>query len=70
MGLYSSWVYIHVLNAYWFVWSVVIFVFVANAVAPLVLWFILRDKPIFGQGGLIKKWPWQAKVQNKKEPVI
>lgn len=30
MDLYHSWIYVHILNAEWFVWSVVLFTFAAN----------------------------------------
>lgn len=56
IDLYHSWIYVHILNAEWFVWSVVLFTFAANILSPILIWFIFRGKKVIGEGGAFTGW--------------
>ncbi|QOR68292.1 hypothetical protein IM538_09410 [Cytobacillus suaedae] len=62
MNLYHTWVYEYILNASWFVWSIVIVVLGFNILSPIFIWSIMSGRPILissklkkGNGGKNEK---------------
>jgi hypothetical protein len=46
MNFYHTWLYEYILNAKWFIWTIVVFVFAFNLIAPILVWFVMNSKPI------------------------
>jgi hypothetical protein len=46
MNWYHSWIYEHILNTKWFMWSFVITVFALNFLGPILIWFVMNSKKI------------------------
>ncbi|HYK72925.1 MAG TPA: hypothetical protein VEV44_07315 [Pseudoneobacillus sp.] len=46
MDLYHSWIYIHILNTKWFIWTIVIAIFVLNFIGPILIWLVMNSKGI------------------------
>lgn len=46
MNFYHWWIYIHILNAPWFIWSIVIFVFLFNIFGPILIWLRINSRPL------------------------
>ncbi|MEQ2528304.1 hypothetical protein EKG37_03995 [Robertmurraya yapensis] len=46
MDLYHSWLYQHVLNTGWFIWTIVVAVFLLNIIAPILIWYLMSEKKI------------------------
>ncbi|WP_102347534.1 hypothetical protein [Bacillus sp. Marseille-P3661] len=46
MDLYHSWIYIHILNTKWFIWSIVVMVFGFNFLGPILVWYIMNSKKL------------------------
>ncbi|WP_318505428.1 hypothetical protein [Bacillus sp. T3] len=46
MDFYHWWIYRNILNAQWFVWSVVIFIFIFNFLGPVLMWLTINSKPL------------------------
>ena len=44
MDFYHSWIYESILNAKWFIWSIVVIVLVSNFLGPLLVWFVVNSK--------------------------
>lgn len=44
MDIYHSWLYEHVLNTEWFMWTMVFAVLGTNVAAPVLLWYYLNGK--------------------------
>lgn len=44
MWLYRTWLYEHILNTEWMIWTIVIIVFAFNLLAPIILYFSLAEK--------------------------
>lgn len=44
VDLYNSWIYVNMLNAKWFIWTIVIFVFTFNILSPMVVWTVINGK--------------------------
>lgn len=51
MDFYHSWIYEHVINSKYLIWSIVIFVMAFNILAPFVLWLTFSGRKLkFGFG--------------------
>ncbi|MCU9612587.1 hypothetical protein OEV98_03290 [Caldibacillus lycopersici] len=46
MDFYHNFFYIYVLNASWFVWTIIIASIVLNILAPILIWFVMNSKPL------------------------
>jgi hypothetical protein len=46
MDFYHWWIYESILNAQWFVWTIVILVFLLNIFGPILIWFRINSKPL------------------------
>lgn len=46
MNFYHWWIYTHILNATWFVWTIVVFVFLFNVIGPILIWLRINSKSI------------------------
>ncbi|MFZ3591735.1 hypothetical protein ACOI1C_21580 [Bacillus sp. DJP31] len=46
MNLYHTWIYEYILNASWFVWTVVIVVLGFNILSPIFIWSIMSGRPV------------------------
>ncbi|MCM3389428.1 hypothetical protein [Ureibacillus chungkukjangi] len=66
MDLYNSWIYVNMLNAKWFIWTIVIFVFTFNILAPMLVWTVINGKgvPFVHQK---EKGDKKGKQGNKKQ---
>jgi hypothetical protein len=60
MEFYHTFLYEKILNAPWFVWSIVIIVFSLNVLGPVIIWFVMNSKPL----PLIKK----LRKKKKEDP--
>lgn len=47
MDWYHTWIYTHVINSNWFLWSVVIIIFAFNFIAPILMWLIMSSNISF-----------------------
>lgn len=59
MEFYSTWLYRHVLNAEWAIWTFVVTIMVFNLLSPIFIWMIMNGTPI-------NKWIMK-KLKKKKE---
>lgn len=44
MDFYHTWVYIHIFNTKWFIWTFVIFIFALNFISPILVWLVMNSK--------------------------
>jgi hypothetical protein len=44
MDWYHMWIYTHLINTKWFLWTAVVFIFSLNILAPLLMWIITSSK--------------------------
>lgn len=44
MDFYHSWIYINILNAKWFIWTIVVIVLGFNILAPILVWIVINGK--------------------------
>jgi len=57
MDFYHSWIYTHVLNTAWFMWTVVFSVLGINLLAPVIVWYFLIGRKLLEQVRARKKEP-------------
>ena len=44
MDFYHSWIYINILNAKWFIWTIVVMILAFNILAPIIVWIVINGK--------------------------
>jgi hypothetical protein len=42
--MYHSWVYIHIINTPWFMWTIVSITFGFNFLLPLIVWYVFSSR--------------------------
>ncbi|MDQ8734942.1 hypothetical protein [Paenibacillus sp. LHD-38] len=55
MDFYHSWIYQHVINTEWFMWSVVYLVLGINVLSPVLVWYAMNGKHIIKKYRELKK---------------
>ena len=60
MNLYHTWIYEYILNAKWFMWTIVYIVFGLNIVAPAIIWGLMN-------GTALKRWRKLIVEKTKKK---
>jgi len=46
VNFYHTWIYQHILNAPWFVWTIVVIILGLNLLFPVLVWGIMSGVPI------------------------
>ncbi|MFD0672164.1 hypothetical protein [Cohnella sp. GCM10027633] len=44
MDVYHAWIYVHMLNTEWFMWTLVLSALGTNVAAPFLLWYYLNKR--------------------------
>ena len=69
MDFFHSWIYVNILNAKWFIWTIVVLVLAFNIFSPLIVWAVIngRKVPVFKYMDKNKKKSKQKDKQQKKQ---
>ncbi|HLO11677.1 MAG TPA: hypothetical protein VK190_05410 [Pseudoneobacillus sp.] len=46
MDYYHSWIYEHIFNTRWFIWTIVVSVFSLNFLGPILIWLVMNSKSL------------------------
>jgi len=63
VDFYHSWIYVNILNAKWFVWTIVVLVLAFNIFSPVIVWAVINGKKI----PVLKKMKKDKKKSKQKD---
>ena len=66
MDFYHSWIYINILNAKWFIWTIVVIVLAFNVLSPIIVWAVINGKTMPFKKNKNKNMNKKDKKKQKK----